>query len=308
MFILLPSCRTKFDSTIIFVTCCSVLLFMFVPKMKFLTKQLNMTKSQRQIDAVHISGLEPPSSSMRAGMGDSNRRSQAHGSVKTTKVEQPEITASTGQVATISGLSCLSGASTTSGNSSEEGGIRFTLQSHDELEGENKQLRRRLNLRNVSLGTLATDSSVSGDSGGSSGMKILSRKSPTELMTENKKLKKLLKKNVNKIGSPATATMYHQSIDDEAKESEKEDLEQGGDCYPQDAESPGIVSNLERGEQKDHRRVSFQDLATEPLVSVGENDDEDEDNEPDLSPPQHDIFAESESTKTTTTEEKSVDS
>lgn len=112
-----------------------------------------------------------------------------------------------------SSLSAASAASTDTGSSEE--GVRFTMKTQAELSKENAELRRKLNMKNVSLGTLKSESSVSAGSGGSSGMLIVARKGATELMQENKRLKKMLKQNKRK-----KATRTH-SIEEE-KQSECE--------------------------------------------------------------------------------------
>ncbi|CAB9513432.1 Metabotropic glutamate receptor-like protein [Seminavis robusta] len=213
-----PTVQNFIKCTVIFVTCCSVLLFMFVPKMKYLVKISKKTRSQRMDLSVKVSGLQ-----MDASNSNTHNQSADHlnGSANFSKLRQKYENGNGGiAISGLSNLSGLSGASSASGDgSSEEEGVRFTTMTHTELKEENDKLRKKLKILNCDVGTLGTTSSVSEDSAaGSSGMRIIARKSPGELMAENKKLKKTLKKAVkNHVVRSAAARATINEADNESQ-------------------------------------------------------------------------------------------
>lgn len=110
----------------------------------------------------------------------------------------------------------------TSGASNEKERIWLTVETHGLMTGENKKLQRRLKVRKVALGSLATEGSVSIESDDTSsrgGMKRLSQKCPTKLMAERNE-----KKTVE-VGLAKNAFIQEE---EEGKVSKIEgDLEQG---------------------------------------------------------------------------------
>ena len=223
-----PDVQDFIKCTVIFVTCSSVLIFLFVPKMRYLVKRQTKTRTMLLEESVHVSGLVDANGSGPIMEGSSQLFGSQRNMNHSTLLRQRYHGSGSRPVA-ISGLSNISGLSgCSSGNSSDEEGIRFTTLSHEDLRDENKNLRKKLDLLHCDLGTLATDSSVSAESNGSSGIRIISRKSQYELMQENKQLKKLLKTTLSKN----VAMIAQATINEGEKESESEALSVDDRCEP----------------------------------------------------------------------------
>ena len=174
-----PDVQDFIKCTVICITTCSVLLFMFVPKMKYLKKQADMTRSMRFKKSVKISGLG-------LGADSQTNNDYSHRNEDPTDAFDGPSTHS---------IPKLSGLSDNSGTNSSEEGMRFDAKTKNQLVEENKLLRQKAKKAHITLPTsLATDTSVSDSSSDpSEGIRIITRKSETELMRENKDLKKYIK-------------------------------------------------------------------------------------------------------------------